>query len=185
MNIWLVIAIVVVVILFWTVGIYNKLISLRNACSEGYSTMDVYMKKRFDLIPNLVETVKGFAAHERETLDAVISARNKAVNATTPQAAAEGENQVMNTLGRLFALSESYPDLKSDQNFMDLQRQLQAVEQDIANARKFYNATVKMFNTAIMVVPNVIIANMFGFKPNSMFEIDSEVERKNVQVSFK
>ncbi len=174
---------VIVIILLWVVSAYNGLVKLRNMVREAFSTMDVYMKKRYDLIPNLVETVKGYAAHEAGTLEKVIKARNSAASATTIEGKIEGENALAGTLKSLFALAEAYPDLKANTNFMDLQRQLQAVEGDIANSRKYYNAVVRDYNIKIESFPSVIVASMFGFKHETMFEINS-VERENVKVQF-
>ena len=180
--IWVVIGVVVLLIL-WVIGIYNSLIKLRNNVEEAFSTMDVYLKKRYDLIPNLVETVKGYATHEKETLERVIAARNAAMTATNPQAKMDAENALSGTLKSLFALSEAYPDLKANQNFMDLQNQLKKIEEDIANSRKFYNAVTKQYNIKIAVVPSNIIAGMFHFEKKPLFEIDAE-ERSNVKVQF-
>ena len=140
------IGIIVVLIIIFVV-MYNGFIRLKNNCDEAFATMDVYLKKRYDLIPNLVETVKGYAAHEKETLERVVAARNMAQGASTPEEKAAGESMLQGTLKSLFAVAESYPDLKANQNFMDLQGQLKAVEEDIANSRKYYNAVVKQFNT--------------------------------------
>ncbi len=183
MAVYIIIGIVVLGLLY-VVGVYNGLIRGRNLVKEAFSTMDVYMKKRYDLIPNLVNTVKGYASHEKETLDAVISARNNAVSANTPDAqlAAEGElNQVMS---RLFALTESYPDLKANQNFMDLQNQLQTIETEIAQSRKYYNATARTYNDKTMVFPSSIVANMFGFVQEPMFELTDVAQREAVEVKF-
>ncbi|MFB0919434.1 MAG: LemA family protein [Oscillospiraceae bacterium] len=174
---------VIAIILLWVVSAYNGLVKLRNMVREAFSTMDVYMKKRYDLIPNLVETVKGYASHEAGTLEKVIQARNAAASATTVEGKIEGENALAGTLKSLFALAEAYPDLKANTNFMDLQRQLQAVEGDIANSRKYYNAVVRDYNTKIETFPSVIVASMFGFKQETMFEINS-AERENVKVQF-
>jgi len=173
----------IVIILLWAVSSYNGLVKLRNMVREAFSTMDVYMKKRYDLIPNLVETVKGYAAHEAGTLEKVIKARNSAATATTIEGRIEGENALTGTLKSLFALAEAYPDLKANTNFMDLQGQLQTVEVDIANSRKYYNAVVRDYNTKIETFPSVIVASMFGFKQETMFEINS-AERENVKVQF-
>ena len=136
------------------------------------------------MIPNLVETVKGYAKHEKETFEAVISARNKAVNATTMEGKIEAENQMSGVLGRLFALAEAYPELKANVNFLDLQNQLKVVEEDIANARRYYNAIVKKFNNKVMVFPSNIVAGLFHFEEQPMFEVENEEERQNVKVQF-
>ena len=183
MLIWIIIGIIIVLALIF-VGMYNSFIKLKNSCDEAYSTMDVYLKKRFDLIPNLVETVKGYAAHEKETLQNVIAARNNMQNASTTEEKLAGENALQGTLKTLFAVAEAYPDLKANTNFLDLQDQLKGVENDIANSRKYYNAVVKQFNTKCEMFPSNIIASIFHFEKKPMFEVDSADERKNVEVKF-
>jgi len=168
---------------FYVVAIYNGFIKLRNSVEEGFSTMDVYMKKRYDLIPNLVETVKGYAKHESETLEKVIQARNSAMSAQGVNEKQKNENMLQGTLKSLFALSESYPDLKADAQFLDLQKQLQKLEEDIANARKYYNAVVKAINTKVETFPSNIIANMFNFNKYPFFIIE-DTQRENIKVSF-
>ncbi|MGN1333802.1 MAG: LemA family protein [Anaerovoracaceae bacterium] len=175
---------VIVIILIVAIGMYNSFIKLRNSCEEAFSTMDVYMKKRFDLIPNLVETVKGYAAHEKETLQNVISARNNLQNASTTEEKLAGENALQGTLKSLFAVAEAYPDLKANTNFLDLQDQLKMIEEDIANSRKYYNAVVKQFNTKCEMFPSNIIASIFHFEKQPMFEVETAEERKNVEVKF-
>jgi LemA protein len=170
--------------LIWFVAAYNGFIRLRNSVEEAFATMDVYMKKRYDLIPNLVETVKGYASHEKETLENVTKARNMAAGAETLEQRAAGENMLTGTLKSLFAVAENYPNLKANENFMDLQQQLQKVEEDIANSRKYYNAVVRDFNTQIQIFPNNLIAGMFRFEKKPMFEVESEEERQNVKVDF-
>lgn len=177
------IGIIVVLIIIFVV-MYNGFIRLKNNCDEAFATMDVYLKKRYDLIPNLVETVKGYAAHEKETLERVVTARNMAQGASTPEEKAAGESMLQGTLKSLFAIAESYPDLKANQNFMDLQGQLKAVEEDIANSRKYYNAVVKQFNTKCEVFPSNLIAGIFHFEKKPMFEVEAQEERQNVKVSF-
>ena len=177
------IGIIVVLIIIFVV-MYNGFIRLKNNCDEAFATMDVYLKKRYDLIPNLVETVKGYAAHEKETLERVVAARNMAQGASTPEEKAAGESMLQGTLKSLFAVAERYPDLKANQNFMDLQGQLKAVEEDIANSRKYYNAVVKQFNTKCEVFPSNLIAGIFHFEKKPMFEVEAQEERQNVKVSF-
>lgn len=181
--IYVIIVVVLVIIGLWIAGTYNKLIRKRNNAKEGFSTMDVYLKKRFDLIPNLVETVKGYATHERETLEAVMRARSQVATAGTFDQKFEHENMLTGALGRLFAVAENYPDLKANQNFLNLQEQLRSVEQDIANARKFYNGTVKDLNNSIEQFPSNVVAGIFHFEKMPMFEINEE-SRENVQVKF-
>ena len=176
--------VVLAVVAIWGVSAYNGFVRMRNVVEEAFSTMDVYMKKRYDLIPNLVETVKGYAAHEQGTFEKVVQARNVAQNATTVEDKMAAVNMLTGTLKSLFALAEAYPDLKANANFMDLQNQLQMVEVDIANSRKYYNATVKDYNTKTEQFPSNIIANMFHFQRKTMFELENESERQNVKVEF-
>lgn len=176
--------IIIVVIAIWAVSGYNNFVRLRNTADEAYSTMDVYLKKRFDLIPNLVETVKGYAEHEKETLDMVTQARTKIMNSQSADEKLEGESQLTGTLKTLFAVSESYPELKANTNFQELQKQLESTEQDIANARKYYNGVIREYNTKTEQFPSSIIASLFHFGKRPMFSVDSEMERENVQVQF-
>lgn len=180
----IVVVVIAAVIVIWFISSYNKLVRLRNDAREGFSTMDVYMKKRFDMIPNLVETVKGYAAHESGTLEKVIAARNSIANSTTVDEKLKNENVLTGTLRSLFALSESYPDLKANHNFIDLQQKIEGVEQDIANARKYYNGTVKALNNAVEMFPSNIVAGIFNFEKMTMFEVTNEEERENVKVQF-
>lgn len=180
----LVILAVIVIAVLWVIAAYNGFVRLRNMVEEAFATMDVYMKKRYDLIPNLVETVKGYAAHERATLEKVVQARNFAADARTTEGRVQGENMLQGALRSLFAVAEAYPDLKANQNFMDLQQQLQRVEEDIANSRKYYNAVVKEFNTKTESFPSNIIAGIFNFTRKTMFEVNDEAEREAVKVHF-
>lgn len=182
MTILIILAIIAIIII-GGLTIYNGLVRKRLTAQEAFSTMDVYLKKRHDLIPNLVETVKGYAKHESETLEGVIKARNSAISATG-DARIESENQLTQALGRLFALSEAYPQLKADTQFTGLQNQLTKVEDDIAQARKYYNGTVRQYNEKCMVVPSSIIAAMFHFEQMPYFEVANNAERENVQVKF-
>lgn len=176
--------IVVVLLVLWAIGAYNGFVKLRNMVEEAFSTMDVYMKKRYDLIPNLVETVKGYAKHEASTLENVVQARNMAQNAATPEERIKNDNMLTGTLKSLFAIAEAYPDLKANTNFIDLQNQLRIVEDDIANSRKYYNAVVRDYNTKTEVFPSSIIAGMFKFARKPMYEVDAPEERQNVKVEF-
>lgn len=178
----IVIAVIAIIVLF-LISIYNSLAKLKIKVDEAFSTMDVYLKKRRDLIPNLVETVKGYAKHETETLENVIKARNSAVNATG-DAKIESENALSGALGRLFALSEAYPDLKADTQFTNLQGQLSKVEEDIAQARKYYNGVTRQYNEKCVTVPSSIVAALFHFEQKPYFSVNSEAERENVQVKF-
>ena len=182
MGKYIIIAIVAGLVLF-LIGGYNGLVKLRNLVEEAFATMDVYLKKRYDLIPNLVETVKGYAAHEAGTLEKVIKARNMAASAVSVEDRIQGENMLTGALRNLFALSEAYPDLKANTNFMDLQAQLQRVEEDIANSRKYYNATVREY-IKTEAFPSNIIAGLFKFTRKPLYEVTDEAERQNVQVKF-
>ncbi|MCQ2613298.1 MAG: LemA family protein [Treponemataceae bacterium] len=174
---------VVVLILLWALATYNKLVKGKNLCEEGFSTMDVYLKKRFDLIPNLVATVKGYAKHEAETLEKVIAARNNNMNAST-EARLEDEKRISEAVKNINIVAEQYPDLKANQNFIDLQKQLQSLEEDIANSRKYYNGCVREFNNMVMMVPSNIIAGIGHFTKQPLYEVDDASERKNVKVEF-
>ena len=168
----------------WVISAYNGFISMRNKVEEAFATMDVYLKKRYDLIPNLVETVKGYATHEAGTFEKVTAARNMAAGATNIEDKIAGENMLQGALKSLFAVAEAYPDLKANLSFLDLQSQLKMLEDDIANARKYYNAVVKTFNTMVEVFPGNILANLFGFKRKTMFEVSEESQRETVKVQF-
>ncbi|AUD79565.1 hypothetical protein CW740_10060 [Kangiella profundi] len=187
--------VIIVALILFVVGIYNKLVSLRNRFKNAYAQIDVQLNRRYDLIPNLVETAKGYMKHERETLEAVINARNMAVSAN--QAAADhpedpnaikninqAEGQLTGALGRLFALSENYPDLKANQNMAQLMEELSTTENKIAFARQAYNDAVMQYNTYREQVPNNFIANPFGFQEAELFEVENEEAREAVKVSF-
>jgi LemA protein len=180
----IVLAVVVLGLVGFVISAYNGFVAMRNRVEEAFATMDVYLKKRYDLIPNLVETVKGYAAHEAGTFQKVTEARNVAAGATTIEGKIAGENMLQGALKSLFAVAEAYPDLKANLNFLDLQSQLKLLEEDIANARKYYNAVVKEFNTMIEVFPNNILAGMFNFKRKPMFEVSEEGQRETVKVQF-
>ena len=183
LGIWIVIAIVVLIVLF-LVAIYNGLVGKRVRCREAWSQIDVQLKRRYDLIPNLVETVKGYAAHERETLEAVIQARNAAISATGVQQQAEAENMLTGALNKLFALSEAYPNLKANENFAQLQEELTSTENKIAFSRQHYNDSSAVYNTARQKFPNNTVANMFGFQQQDYFEIEEPAQREAPKVSF-
>ena len=158
----------------FVVGIYNGLVSKRQRCNQAFADIDVQLKQRQNLIPNLVETVKGYASHEKETLDAVIKARQSAVNATSPGDMAAAEGMLTGALGRLFALAEAYPDLKPNTNFLQLQEELAVIEDKIAAARRFYNSAVQDYNTAREQFPASMIAGSFGFGPRDFFDLGTE-----------
>lgn len=177
------VAAVVLILLLIYMGLYNKLQRLKNLTEEGWSTIDVQLKKRYDLIPNLVETVKGYATHESKTLENVIAARNAAMTATG-DAKMAAENVLTGTLKSLFALQEAYPQLKANVNFMDLQSKLSQIEAEISSARRYYNATVKELNTKIDVFPSNLVARKMRLEKRSYFELDSAEERKVPSVKF-
>ena len=181
---WIILLVVLAVLVIWFIAAYNGFVSLKNKVEEAFSTMDVYLVKRYDLIPNLVETVKGYAAHEKETLEKVVSARSLAMNAHSMDEKIAQEQNLSGLLGRLMAISESYPDLKANTNFIDLQRQLKDMEGEIANARKYYNATVKQLNNKIEMFPSNIVAGLFRFEKRSMYLVDDAAQRENVKVEF-
>jgi LemA protein len=180
--VWIILAIVVLAGIYALIT-YNGLVSLRNRIENAWAQIDVQLKRRYDLIPNLVETVKGYATHERETLEAVIQARNTAMAAEGPHDQAEAENMITGALKSVFALSEAYPDLKANVNFLNLQEELTGTEGRIAYARQFYNDTVFRYNTKIQSVPANILANQFNFAEREYFEVD-DAARGNVQVDF-
>jgi LemA protein len=170
----LIIVILIVVLVIVLIAMYNGLVKLRNKVENAWAQIDVQLKRRYDLIPNLVETVKGYATHERETLEAVVAARNSAMSAGTPQEQAQAENVLSGALKSIFALSEAYPDLKANQNFLNLQEELTSSEDRIAYARQFYNDTVNRYNTKIQTFPSVILAGAFNFKQREYFEAEGE-----------
>jgi len=185
MALWIILGIIVLLLL-WFVGMYNGFIKARVKIDNSWSDINVFLKKRFDLIPNLVNTVKGYAAHESQTLEKVVQARNAAVAvpAGDVQAAAQANQNLSGALRGLLAIAENYPDLKANQNFLELQTALQNIEGDLSNARRYYNATVRDYNTSIQQFPGVILANMTGFKPREFFELEDKQEAKNVEVKF-
>jgi LemA protein len=181
----IVILVVLVLIVFAFIGMYNRLVRLRQNVRESWSAIDTELRRRYDLIPNLVETVKGYASHEKETLERVIQARNAAVSNTgTPAEQAQTENMLTGALRQIFALSEAYPQLRANENFQQLQAQLEQTETQIAQARRFYNANVRELNTAVEMFPSSIAAGMGGFKSAEYFEIDEPAARGPVKVEF-
>ena len=174
---------IIAVLVIFVIMLYNSLVSLRNRIENAWAQIDVQLKRRYDLIPNLVETVKGYASHEQETLEKVIQARNMAVSATGVEGQAQAENMLTGALKSLFAVSEAYPDLKANQSFLQLQEELTGTEGRIAYARQFYNDSVYKYNTKIQSFPAVIIAGMFRFTEREYFETDDE-SRGPVQVEF-
>ena len=179
-----VVALLLIVFLFWYVSAYNRLQRSKNFVEEGWATIDVQLKKRYDLIPNLVETVKGYAKHESETLQAVVEARSYAMRATTVSGKIEAENALSGTLKSLVKLQEAYPQLKANANFISLQEQLLSVENEIASARRYYNGTVRALNNRVTTFPSNLVARRMKMEKYSYFELDSEEERQNVKVRF-
>lgn len=175
---------VIVILGFVLVGMYNGLVRARLRVREAWSGIDIQLKRRSSLIPNLVETVRGYASHERETLENVTRARSQLDNAGTAQQAAQANNMLTQALRSLFAVSEAYPDLKANENFLELQRELTDTEEKIAYARQFYNRNVLSYNTSTQTVPTVFIANMFGFQAEEFFEVEDEADRRDVEVNF-
>jgi LemA protein len=171
-------------VILFAVGIYNSLVTLRNRCENAWSQVDVQLRRRYDLIPNLVETVKGYAKHEREVFEKVTQARSQAIGAKTVGEQGQAENMLTGALKSLFAVSENYPDLKANQNFLMLQEELAGTEGKIAYSRQFYNDNVMKFNMKQQVFPSNLIAGMFGFNLREYFEIEEPAAREPVKVSF-
>lgn len=183
---WILVGVVVVLVLWVIVG-YNSLVRRKAMVEEAFSGMDVYLKKRYDLIPNLVNTVKGYATHEKETLDSVVAARSAALGGASSgdiNARVSAESKLDSALGRLLVVAEQYPNLKSDQSFLDLQAQLKAIELDVAQSRKYYNGAARQYNEATRTFPSVVLASIFGFRAVSYFEVSSEAEREAPVVDF-
>lgn len=183
----IIILVVIAALVIAVIGMYNSLVRLKNRTEEAWSDIDVQLKRRYDLIPNLIETVKGYAAHEKDTLEKVVKARNMAMQAqeggdTAAQAGAE--NMLTGALKSIFALSENYPDLKANANFLELQRELRDTEDKIQASRRFYNGNVRDFNTKQEIFPTNLIAGMLGFSKREFFEIEDAEQRENVEVKF-
>ena len=176
--------IIIVVLVIVVIGMYNSLVRLRQKVKNSWSQIDVQLQRRFDLIPNLVETVKGYMDHEKDVLEKVAELRTSWANAGTVKEKAELDNQLSGALKTIMAVSENYPDLKANQNFSELQQELQNTENKISFSRQFYNDSVTMYNTKLEVVPSNIIASIFGFKPEEFFKVESDEARKNVKVDF-
>jgi len=180
---WILLIIVVLFIIV-VIGMYNSLVSLRVQCDNAWSDIDVQLKRRYDLIPNLVETVKGYAGHEKSTLEGVVAARNRAMTTEGPAAKAEAEGMLTSALRQVFALAEAYPQLRAVESFTQLQQTLNQIEDSVQNARRYYNAVVRDLNTKIAVFPSNIIAGMFNIKTREFFEITAPAEREVPKVSF-
>lgn len=179
-----VVLVIAIVIICWGIGARNGLVRLKNKMEEAFSTIDVYLKKRYDLIPNLVEVVKGYAKHESETLENVVKARNNAVNANTTAEKIDADAQLSKAIKSLNFVVEAYPDLKANASFLDLSNQLKGIETQLAEQRKYYNAVVRTYNTAREVFPKSVIANMMHLEKAIYFQLDSDEERQNVKVQF-
>lgn len=177
--------VIVAVVLLWFVAIYNKLIKLRNMKEEGWSGIDVQLKRRANLIPNLIESVKGYMGHEKSVLEEVTRLRSQAMNASNIEGKIAAESALTSMLGKFFALAENYPDLKANQNFIDLQNQLSEVEDQIQMSRRYYNGTVRNLNVGIETFPNTIVATMFKFEKGEFFEVEDEADRAVPKVDFK
>ena len=182
MWIYIIIAIIVLILIYFGIT-YNSFVKLNNTVKEAFSTMDVYLKKRWDLIPNIVETVKGYAKYEKSTLKEIIELRNSTYDNMSANEKVDVNNKLSQGIIKLMAIAEAYPDLKANENFKDLSQQLTKVEDDIANSRKYYNGAVRIFNDKVQMFPSNIVAGILGFKEQKMFEA-SESERENVQVKL-
>jgi LemA protein len=185
MAYWIILGVVVLLVI-WIIAMYNGLIKARLKVDNSWSDIRVFLKKRFDLIPNLVNTVKGYAAHESQTFERVTQARNAAVSVPPGdvQGAAQANQALGGALRSLFAVAENYPELKANQNFLELQNALQSIENDLGSSRRYYNATVRDYNTSIQQFPGLIVANFAGFKAREFYELENEAESRNVEVKF-
>lgn len=182
MWIYIIIAIIILIIVY-AFALYNSFVKLNNKVQEAFSTMDVYLKKRWDLIPNIVETVKGYAKHEKDTLKEVVELRNSTYDKMSDEEKIKTNEQLSSGINKIMALVEAYPDLKANENFKDLSNQLTKVEDDIANSRKYYNGIVRIYNNKVEMFPSNIFANIFGYKSKAMFEASAN-ERENVKVEL-
>jgi LemA protein len=184
MGALIILLVIIVAVVLMAVGMYNSLVVLRNRCDNGWSQIDVQLRRRYDLIPNLVETVKGYAKHEREVFEKVTQARAAAVNAQGVKEQGQAENVLSGALKSLFAVAENYPELKANQNFLLLQEELSGTESKVAYARQFYNDTVMKYNMRTQMFPSSILAGMFGFKARDYFQIEEDVAKGPVKVQF-
>ena len=181
--VWIILGAIILLVMIFFIAFYNRLVSLKNKVKEAFSTIGVYLKKRHDLIPNLLEAVKGYAIHEKSALENVINARSAAIGATNTNDKFAAENMLTGTLKSLFAVAESYPDLKANTNFLDLQRQLQIIEDEIAMSRKYYNANVREYNIDVKSFPNNIVSGITGFKEEPYFNVD-KASTQPVEIKF-
>ncbi|MCI2042107.1 MAG: LemA family protein [Bacilli bacterium] len=182
MWLWIILAVIILIIIYAFI-LYNNFISLDNKVKEAFSTMDVYLKKRWDLIPNLVETVKGYAKYEEETLTRVTKLRNNVYNEMTNDEKIINNEELSSNVSKIMALKEAYPELKANENFIDLSNKLTKIEDDIANARKYYNGTVRIYNNKVQMFPNNIFAKIFGYKTKRMFEASLE-DKQNIRINL-
>ena len=182
MWLWIILAVIILIIIYVFI-LYNNFISLDNKVKEAFSTMDVYLKKRWDLIPNLVETVKGYAKYEEETLTRVTKLRNTVYNEMTNDEKIINNEELSSDVSKIMALKEAYPELKANENFIDLSNKLTKIEDDIANARKYYNGTVRIYNNKVQMFPNNIFAKLFGYKTKRMFEASLE-DKQNIRINL-
>ena len=176
MNLSKIILIILILIVIYLIFAYNSLVAMRQKVKSAWSDIEVQLKKRYNLIPALIDTIKGYTKHESQTLQKVIEARNMALNAHSAGEASKAEAMYKNAIGSIFAISEAYPDLKANENFINLQNQLQAIESDIENSRRYYNAVVRDYNAKIESFPDIFIAQKFGFEPHEYFEVDKSIE---------
>ncbi len=182
MWLWIILAVIILIIIYAFI-LYNNFISLDNKVKEAFSTMDVYLKKRWDLIPNLVETVKGYAKYEEETLTRVTKLRNTVYNEMTNDEKIINNEELSSDVSKIMALKEAYPELKANENFIDLSNKLTKIEDDIANARKYYNGTIRIYNNKVQMFPNNIFAKIFGYKTKRMFEASLE-DKQNIKIEL-
>lgn len=182
MWIYIIVAIIILIVIY-ALALYNSFVKLNNKVKEAFSTMDVYLKKRWDLIPNIVETVKGYAKHEKDTLKEIVELRNGAYDKMSNEEKIKANEQLSNSINKIMALAEAYPDLKANENFKDLSNQLTKAEDDIANSRKYYNGVVRIFNDKVEMFPSNIFAGIFGYKTKAMFEAGVN-ERENVKIKL-
>lgn len=183
MWLYILIAIIVIILVGGVLAIYNRLVQSKNRVKEAFSTMDVYLKKRWDLIPNLVEVVKGYAEHEKSTLEEIVELRNSSYDNMSDEEKIKANEEVSKGIYKIMALAEAYPELKASENFKNLSLQVSKVEEDVANARKYYNGTIRDYNNLVEMFPSNIVAKMFGYQPKTMFEASGQ-ERENVKIDL-
>lgn len=182
MELYIIIAVVILIIIY-VLALYNSFVRLNNKVKEVFATMDVYLKKRWDLIPNLVEIVKGYAKHEHDTLSNIVQLRNISYNNMSNEEKIKTNQDIPSDINKIMAIAENYPDLKANYNFIELSRELSKIEDDIANSRKYYNGVVRIYNNKVEIFPNNVFARLFGYKSLAMFEADKS-ERKNVEIEL-